>query len=30
VQDLGGSRVIPPHRFTAQGPQRAAVLASVE
>ena len=30
VLDLGGSRVIPPHRFTAQGPQRAAVLASVE
>ena len=28
--DVGGSRVIPPHRFTAQGPQRVAVLAAVE
>ena len=28
--DLGGSRVIPPHRFTAQGPQRGAVLASAD
>lgn len=28
--DVGGSRVIPPHRFTAQGPQRASDLASAE
>lgn len=28
--DLGGSRVIPPHRYSARGPQRAAVLASAE
>ncbi|MFO0624600.1 MAG: hypothetical protein U0325_03215 [Polyangiales bacterium] len=26
--DVGGSRVIPPHRFTSHGPQRVDVLAS--